>query len=25
MAVSCTGDGEAFLQGVVAHEVDAQM
>ncbi|ALU24179.1 asparaginase [Cutibacterium acnes] len=25
VAVSCTGDGEAFLQGVVAHEVDAQM
>ena len=25
VAVSCTGDGEAFLQGVVAHEVDARM
>ena len=25
VAVSCTGDGEAFLQGLVAHEVDARM
>lgn len=25
VAVSCTGDGEAFLEGVVAHEVDARL
>ncbi|MSS46334.1 isoaspartyl peptidase/L-asparaginase [Cutibacterium sp. WCA-380-WT-3A] len=25
VAVCCTGDGEAFLQGAVAHEVDARM
>lgn len=25
VAVSCTGDGEAFIQGVVAHEVSARV
>jgi len=25
VAVSCTGDGEAFIQGVVAHEVYARV
>lgn len=25
VAVSCTGEGEAFIQGVVAHEVEARM
>ena len=25
VAVSCTGDGEAFIQGVVSHEISARM
>jgi beta-aspartyl-peptidase (threonine type) len=25
VAISCTGEGEAFIQGVVAHDISARM